>query len=39
VFPIKDHFTLWLFNITMERSTMLLIGKPSINGPSIPRLC
>ena len=24
--------TIWLFNIAMERSTMLLIGKPSING-------
>ena len=26
-------YTLWLFNIAMERSTMLLIGKPSTNGP------
>ena len=24
-------YTLWLFNIAMERSTMLLIGKPSIS--------
>ena len=24
-------YTIWLFNIAMERSTMLLIGKPSIS--------
>ena len=34
---VKD--TIWLFNIAMEISTMLLIGKPFINGPSIPWLC
>ena len=27
----KPMITLWLFNIAMEKSTMLLIGKPSIS--------
>ena len=31
-----DNNTIWLFNIAMERSTMLLIGKPSI---SMGHLC
>ena len=32
-------YPLVMTNIAMERSTMLLIGKPSINGSSIPWLC
>jgi hypothetical protein len=29
----KDGFTLWLFKSLPWKITMLLIGKPSINGP------
>ena len=32
-------YTLWLFNSSPWKITLLLIGKPSINGPSIPWLC
>ena len=30
-YEIGDYTTLWYFNITMERSTMLLMGKSTIS--------
>ena len=32
-------FSIWLFNSSPWKDPPFLIGKPSINGPSIPWLC
>jgi hypothetical protein len=36
---ILSTTTLWLFNSLPWKDPPFLIGKPSINGPSIPWLC
>jgi hypothetical protein len=37
-FQRDKTITIWLFDIAMENGPFL-VGKPSINGPSIPWLC